>query len=115
MSIKEQKIKDFQWRPYEEKLEIAMNILTNIKDRGNVQAQKIFERISTMEKIPEYVLEAIYKDFCDSVEKIQQEKLQWELHNFDKTKDYMQKLREKEEQERQEENCEDLLSWLDDL
>ena len=29
-----------------------------------------------MEKIPENVLDAIYKDFCDSVERIQQEKIQ---------------------------------------
>jgi hypothetical protein len=29
-----------------------------------------------MEKIPEYVLEAIYQDFCESIERIQQEKIQ---------------------------------------
>ena len=68
-----------------------------------------------MEKIPENILDAIYKDFCDSVERIQQEKIQWELHNFNKAKDYMQKLREKEAQEREEENCDWLLEWLDDL
>jgi hypothetical protein len=92
-----------------------MNIITNLKDRWNVQAQNIFDKISKMDKVPGQVVDAIYQDFCESVERIQQEKIQWELHNFDKAKDYMQKLREKEEQERQEENCEDLLSWLDDL
>ena len=115
MATVEQKMKEFQSKPYDEKLKISMNIITNLKDRWNVQAQQIFDRISVMEKIPENVLDAIYKDFCDSVERIQQEKIQWELHNFNKAKDYMQKLREKEAQEREEENCDDLLSWLDDL
>ena len=115
MATVAQKMKEFQSKPYDEKLKISMNIITNLKDRWNVQAQQIFDRISVMEKIPENILDAIYKDFCDSVERIQQEKIQWELHNFNKAKDYMQKLREKEAQQRAEENCDDLLSWLDDL
>ena len=115
MATVEQKIKDFMWKSYEEKLKISMNIITNLKDRGNIQAQEIYDKISVMERIPENILEAIYKDFCDSIERIQQEKIQWELHNFDKAKDYMKKLREIEEQERQDENCDSLLDWLDDL
>lgn len=115
MATTEQKLKEFQSKPYEEKLKIAMNIITNLKDRGNEQAQLIYNRVSKMEKIPEYVLEAIYKDFCNSVERIEQEKIQWELHKFDQAKDYMQKLREKEAQEREQENCDTLLEWLDDL
>lgn len=115
MATVEQKLKEFKSKPYEERLKISMNIITNLKDRGNTQAQEIYDKISVMERIPDNILEAIYKDFCDSIERIQQEKIQWELHNFDKAKDYMQKLREKEEQERQKENCEDLLSWLYDL
>lgn len=115
MATTEQKIKEFQSKPYEEKLQVSMNILTNLKDRGNEQAQLIYDRVSKMEKIPEYVLEAVYKDFCDSVERIEQEKIQWELHKFDQAKNYMQKLREKEEQERAEEDCDSLLDWIDDL
>lgn len=115
MTKTEQKLKEFQSKSYDEKLKISMNIITNLKDRGNVQAQQIYDRISVMERIPENVLDAIYKDFCDSVERIQQEKIKWELHNFDKAKDFMQKLREKEAKERQEENCDCLLEWLDDL
>ena len=115
MATVEQKMKEFQSRPYDEKLKISMNIITNLKDRWNTQAQEIYDKISTMEKIPENVLEAIYKDFCDSVERIQQEKVEWELHNFDKVKNYMKMLREKEAQERREENCDSLLDWLDDL
>lgn len=115
MATVDQKMKEFLSKSYDERLKISMNIITNLKDRGNTQAQQIYDRISVMERIPENILEAIYKDFCDSVERIQQEKVQWELHNFDKAKDYMRKLREREEQERQNENCEDLLEWLDDL
>ena len=108
-------MKEFQSKSYDERLKISMNIITNLKDRWNVQAKEIFEKISKMDKVPESVVDAIYKDFCDSIERIQQEKIQWELHNFDKVKIYMQRLREKEEKEGQEENCEDLLSGLDDL
>lgn len=115
MATVEQKMNDFMWKSYEEKLKISMNIIANLKDRGNTQAQEIYDRISVMEKIPENILDAIYKDFCDSVERIQQEKIQWELHKFDQAKDYMQKLREKEAQEREQENCDTLLEWLDDL
>lgn len=115
MATIDQKMKEFQSKSYEEKLKISMNIITNLKDRGNTQAQEIYDRISVMEKIPENVVDAIYKDFCDSVERIQQEKVQWELHQFDKAKEYMQKLREEEKRQREEENCEWLLDWLDDL
>ena len=115
MATVEQKLKEFQSKTYEEKLKISMNIITNLKDRGNVQAQEIYDKISVMERIPDNILEAIYKDFCDSIERIQQERIQWELHNFDKVKDYMKILREKEEQEKKEENCDSLLDWLDDL
>jgi len=115
MATKDQKLKEFKSKPYEEKLKISMNIITNLKDRGNAQAQEIYDKISVMERIPDNILEAIYKDFCDSIERIQQERIQWELHNFDKVKDYMKILREKEEQEKKEENCDSLLDWLDDL
>ena len=115
MATVEEKMKKFRWKSYEERLQISMNIITNLKDRWNTQAQEIYNRISTMERIPENVLEAIYKDFCDSVERIEQEKIKWELHKFDKAKDYMQKLREKEAQEREQENCDTLLEWIDDL
>lgn len=115
MSTIEQKMNEFRLKPYDEKLKIAMNIIVNIKDRGNVQAQGIYDKISVMDKIPEHVLEAIFKDFCESVEHIQQDKVQWELHNFDNVKLCMKKLREREEQERREENCDWILDWLNNL
>ena len=115
MATTDQKMKEFKSKPYEERLKISMNIITNLKDRGNAQAQQIYDRISQMEKIPETVVDAIYKDFCDSVERIQQDKIQWELHKFDKAQAYMHKLREEEKAQREAEDCESLLDWLDDL
>jgi hypothetical protein len=76
MSTVDQKMKDFKSKPYDERLKISMNIVTNLKDRGNTQAQQIYDRISQMENIPDAVVDAIYKDFCDSVERIQQDKVQ---------------------------------------
>lgn len=108
----EQKMKEFQSKPYDERLKISMNIITNLKDRWNSQAQEIFDIVSNMDEVPENLVNAIYKDFCDSVERIQQERLQWELAQFDKSKEYMQKLREMEAQERAEENADSLLEDL---
>ena len=67
-----------------------------------------------MEKIPEEVVNAIYKDFCDSVDRLEQEKIQWQLHQFDEVKAYMQKLRDDEKVQRESENVESLLDWLED-
>ena len=106
MATTDQKIKGFQSKPYEERVKISMNIITN------TQAQEIYDRISQMTKIQENVVDAIYKDFCNSIERIQQDKVQWELHQFDKAQAYMQRLREEEQRQREEEDCE----WLlDDL
>ena len=76
MASVDQKMKEFQSKSYEEKLQISMNIITNLKDRGNAQAQEIYDSIVQMEKIPEEVVNAIYKDFCDSVNRLEQEKVQ---------------------------------------
>lgn len=76
MATVEQKMKEFQSRSYDERLNISMNIITNLKDRGNVQAQEIYDRISNSSRISEKVIDAIYKDFCDSVERIQKEKVE---------------------------------------
>lgn len=109
-----QKMKGFQSKSYEERLKISMNIIENLKDRGNVQAQEIYDSIVQMEKIPEEVVNAIYKDFCDSVDRLEQEKIQWQLHQFDEVKAYMQKLRDDEKVQRESENVESLLDWLED-
>ncbi len=76
MACVAQKMKEFQSKSYEERLKISMNIIENLKDRGNVQAQEIYDSIVQMEKIPEEVVNAIYKDFCDSVDRLEQEKIQ---------------------------------------
>ena len=111
----DQKMKEFQSKSYEERLKISMNIIENLKDRGNIQAQEIYDSIVQMEKIPEEVVNAIYKDFCDSVNRLEQEKIQWQLHQFDDVKAYMQKLRDQEKAQREAEDTESLLDWLEDV
>ncbi len=68
-----------------------------------------------METIPEVVVDAIYKDFCDSVDRLEQEKVQWQLHQFDEARSYIQKLRDEEKAQRESENTESLLDELEDL
>lgn len=115
MASVDQKMKEFQSQSYEERLKISMNIITNLKERGNAQAQEIYDSIAQMEKIPEEVVNAIYKDFCDSVDRLEQDKVQWQLHHFDEVKVYMQKLRDEENAQREAENTESLLDWLEDV
>lgn len=114
MTTVDQKMKEFLTKPYDERLKISMNIITNLKDRGNTQAQEIFDIISKLAEIPDDLINAIYKDFCTSVERIKQEKIQWELHGFAKSKHYMEVIREREAQERALDDPESLLEWLDD-
>ena len=76
MTTTDQKLKEFQSKSYEERLKISMNIIENLKDRGNIQAKEIYDSIVQMKKIPEEVINAIYKDFCDSVDRLEQEKIQ---------------------------------------
>lgn len=115
MATVDQKIQEFKSKSYEERLKISMNIISNLKDRGNIQAQEIYDSISKMEQIPEVIVDAIYKDFCDSVERLQQEKIQWQLHQFDAAKIYMQKIRDEEKIQQEAENPESLLDWIDTL
>lgn len=110
-----EKMKLFSQKSYDDKLQVAMNIINNLKDRGNVQAQQIFDKISIMDNVPEKFLDAIYQDFCDSVDRIEQEKFQKDLHRFDKAGAYLKKLKEEESMIRSWENPDDLLAWLDDL
>ena len=115
MTTTDQKLKEFQSKSYEERLKISMNIITNLKDRGNAQAQEIYDSIVQMEKVPDEVVNAIYKDFCDSVDRLAQEKIQWQLHHFDEVKTYMQKLRDQEKTQREAEDTESLLDWIEDV
>lgn len=102
----------FKTLAYEEKLDIAMNIITNLKDKGNEQAKEIYAYVSTLEKVPETILESIYADFEESIEKIKNEKVESELHKFDKVQDYITHMREREAKERAEEDSESLLEQL---
>lgn len=107
-------MKDFQSESYEEKLKISMNIITNLKDRWNAQAQQIYDKISKMDKVPEPVVDAIYKDFCTSVERINQDKVNEGARKFDEMKQYMQNLRQQEERDRARENTEAILEQIEE-
>lgn len=102
----------FKQLPYQEKRNIAMNIITNLKDRGNTQAQEIYDYVSTLETIPDSLLESIYQDFEISVEKIKKERISDQLHVFDTAQASIAKIREREAQERVQENSESILEQI---
>ena len=108
----EQKMKEFSNKSYDERLRISTNIITNLKDRGNAQAQEIFDIMSDLDEVPDDLLNAIYKDYSKSVERIKQERIQWDLHNFEKARNHIKNMREVEARERAEENPDWLLEWL---
>lgn len=106
------KIEEFKKLSYDEKLKISMNIIVNLKDRGNTQAKDIFDYISTLEKVPKRIVESIYKDFEDSIERIKWERIQSDLHKFSKSEEYIHQLKEREAQERAQENPEGILDQI---
>ena len=107
-----QKIEIFNAKSYNERLEIAINIINNLKDRWNIQAQEIYEKISHMERVPEGVINAIYLDFCNSIDRIEKERVRDELHKFSKAWTYLTKLREDEKAQREKDDPESLLTSL---
>lgn len=111
MSIQTQ-LEQFKALPYDEKLKIAMNIIVNLKDKGNVQAQEIYEYISTLEKVPENILESIYEDYEISVEEIKKKRITTQLHVFDNAQTSIDQIRAREAQERAQENPDNILKQI---
>ncbi len=106
------KLKKFQALSYEEKYHISMNIIINLKDRWNKQALMIFDFMEKQDKVSEVLLENIYKDFEMSIEKIKQKNVENDLHKFDSTAKYLDKLREEERKERVQEDPDSLLDQI---
>lgn len=111
----DQKLAEFQKLDYEKKKEMCLNILTVLEKKGNEQAGRILTMAQQMTTIPENLLESIFKDFEISIENIKEGKQQEKLYMFEKSKDFMAKLRAKEEADRANENADDVLSGLDDI
>ncbi len=106
------KLKKFKALSYEDKYGISMNIITNLKDRWNKQALKIFNFLEKEERVKEDILESIYEDFEVSVESIKQKNIKEDLHKFDKTAKYLAKLKEEEEIERLKEDPDSILEQI---
>ena len=105
-------IEKFKQLSYQEKKDIATNIISNLKDRGNTQAQEIFEYMSNSDNISESFLESIYEDFENSVQKIKEKKIEGELHAFQQSHNYIKELREQEAKEMAEEDPDSLLEQI---
>jgi hypothetical protein len=108
----EKKLQKFNALSYQDKYNIAINIITNLKDRWNKQAQEIFDFIEKQNKVSETFLENIYKDFEVSIEKIKEKNVKDDLHKFDNATKYLDMLREEEAKEREIENPEDILKKI---
>ena len=92
-----QKVEEFNKLPYEERLKIAMNIITVLKEKGNVQAADIYEN----------------SDFEIGVEKIKAGKREEAAKEFEKSNDVLQRIREMEAAaEAEEGDADDLLADL---
>lgn len=105
-------IEKFKQLSYQEKLDIATNIITNLKNRWNTQAQEIFEYMNNSENISESFLESIYEDFENSIEKIKEKRVEGELHAFQQSHNYIKELREQEAQEMAQEDPDSLLEQI---
>jgi hypothetical protein len=108
----QKKLEKFNALSYEDKYSISMNIITNLKDRWNIQALKIFDFMQTQKKVSERLLESIYKDFEVSVENIKQKNVEDDLHKFENTSKYLDQLRVEEEKERVQEDPDSILDQI---
>ncbi len=106
------KLQKFNALSYQDKYTIAINIITNLKDRWNKQALMIFDFMEKQDKVSEVLLENIYKDFEVSIEKIKQKNVENDLHKFESTVKYLDKLREEERKERVQEDPDSLLDQI---
>ena len=106
------KLEQFKKFSYDEKYKIAMNIVVNLKDKGNAQAQSIYDYIVSVDSAPEDMLESIYEDFETSIDNIKQARIGDDLHQFTKSVDYIKQLQEQEAQEREQENPDAILDQL---
>ena len=108
-----QKVEEFNKLPYEERLKIAMNIITVLKEKGNVQAADIYEKMQFIEHPSDKLLEAIYSDFEIGVEKIKAGKREEAAKEFEKSNDVLQRIREMEAAaEAEDGDADDLLADL---
>jgi len=108
----QEKLDKFNALSYDDKYSISMNIITNLKDRWNTQALRIFDFMQTQKKVSESLLESIYKDFEVSVENIKQKNVKEDLHKFDNASKYLDQLRAEEEKERAQEDPDSILDQI---
>lgn len=107
-----QKLEQFKKLTYEKKVEIDKNILSVLSEKGNTDAWEILNTINNINPISNEILDSIYLDFENSIDKIKQWKVDNQLYTFDKAKNYIASLRQQEEKERANENPDDLLNNL---
>ncbi len=107
-----QKLKQFKELSYEKKVEMDKNILSVLSEKWNTDAWEILATINDMDPIADNILNSIYLDFENSIDKIEQWKIEDQLHTFDKAKDYIATLHQQEKIERESENPDDLLNNL---
>lgn len=111
-SMRDDKLAQFKSLSYEEKLKIDTNILSVLGEKWNKEATEILDTINNMDSIPDNVLNSIYLDFENSIDKIRKGKIEDKLHSFVKARKYINSLREQEKLERESENTEDLLKGI---
>lgn len=117
----EKKMETFQWKAYDEKLKISMDILTKIKDK-NPQAQQIYDVINERyiipgKQVPVNIVESIYKDVCVSEDKIEKEKVAEWLSQYNKWQEKLRILKQEEAVKREQDirDADYLIENIDNL
>lgn len=113
VSIVDQKVEKFKLLTKQDKQTCVIKIITNLRKKWNADAEKVFEYLQRLgNQISEEFLEIVYRDFENSVEEIKNQKKANELHKFEMTVSYLQKLHSREEEEKAKENPDDILKDL---
>lgn len=109
--ITKKKIENFQKLPYEKRLEIITTLIKTLKDKWNQSAIKIYNSLQYISHPSDELLETIYTEFEEGVEKNNQSQKEKNINAFTKSQELLKRIQEREAAE-QEEDPDSLLEWL---
>jgi len=106
------KLEIFQSLNYNDRLNIVKKIIINLKNRGNIEAQIIFETLNTLDPVDDDLMASIYLDFEESIENIKKCRVDKELYKFSQSLKDAKILNKKEQEDKNQENPDDILNNL---
>ncbi|MFA6256380.1 MAG: hypothetical protein WC606_04315 [Candidatus Absconditabacterales bacterium] len=108
MKPTEKKLQDFSGLPNDQKYEIVLEMLKILQD-SNDNFKYVYENIQTINEPSDKLLMTIYKEIIELAEKKREESHKLEMLSFEKMKQNIDSIKQKEKEEKQGEDPDQLL------